>query len=161
MFASASTMLLLAQTGDAAAAQAAAGLFGFFFVFFFCGFFLFFFAIKAFIIFLAYRLLHAVPAEYRRQEPKMVWLLLIPLFWLIWNFFVWPKISESYEAYFAAQHRADVGNANGSLALAFCICSVIPGVALAAVVILIVYLIKMFALKRQIGLAASIPLARV
>lgn len=124
----------------------------------FCGFFLFLFLIEVIITFLAYRLLSAIPPEYRKQDPGMVWLLLNPVLSLVWNFFVWPRISQSHAACFQAQGRADVGDAGGPLALAFSICMAIAFVpyvgwyclSFAAIVVLIVYLVKMFGLKAQI-----------
>ena len=117
------------------------------------------------------------PPEYRRQEPGMVWLLMIPLFNIVWNFFVYPKISESYQAYFAAQAGMGQGmvptpgfnpalnyqtvGPNGDcgrgLALAFCILSctsIIPYVGactgLAGFIIWIIYLVKLSGFKAQV-----------
>ena len=50
---------------------------------------------------LLYGCLSRVPQEYQRMKPGLVFLLLIPLFNLIWNFFVFLRIPESYQAYFA------------------------------------------------------------
>jgi hypothetical protein len=40
--------------------------------------------------------LKRIPEEHRQQSPGMVWLLLIPCFAVVWNFFVYPKIAESF-----------------------------------------------------------------
>src|SRR5689334_14549782 len=59
---------------------------------------------------LLYNAQSAIPPEHRRIEPGMVWLLLIPLFGLIWNFFVFQRIPESYQSYFYSMGRTDVGD---------------------------------------------------
>ena len=111
-------------------------------------------AIKAFICYLLFQCLQRIPPAYRRQEPGMVWLLLIPLFGLVWNFFVWPKIAESFKAYFDAQGRTDVGDCGAGLALAVCICAacgVLIGLAgLAALVMMIILLVQFMGYKNQI-----------
>ena len=87
----------------------------------------------------------------------MVWLLMIPLVNIVWNFFVYPKISESFQSYFNAQGRTDVGDCGKSLSMTFCILactSVIPYLGactgLAALVIWIIVLVKFSGLKSQL-----------
>lgn len=101
--------------------------------------------------------LKAIPQEHRKQEPGMVWLLMIPLFSIVWNFFVYPRISESYKSYFDSIGRTDVGDCGRSLAFTFCIlccCTIIPYlggcVGIAALVIWIILLVKYSTLKGQI-----------
>jgi len=105
-----------------------------------------------------------IPLEYRRQEPGLVWLLLVPCLNLVWNFFVFPKLAESYRAYFEAQGRTDVGDCGYGIALAYCIAvavtsvvGFIPIVSLinclfgpALLVLLILFLVKAADLKGQI-----------
>src|SRR5436305_313793 len=57
-------------------------------------------AINVVICFLLYNAQNAIPPQFRKIEPGMIWLLLIPLFNLVWNFFVYLRIPESYQAYF-------------------------------------------------------------
>lgn len=116
------------------------------------------FAINIVICFLLSDALRRLPPQFRKMEPGMVWLLLIPCFNMVWNFFVYPKVSDSYSAYFAVQGRTDVGDAGGRLGLAYAICavcSIIPCVGyvagLAGLVLLIIYLIKITGLKNQIA----------
>jgi hypothetical protein len=101
--------------------------------------------------------LKRVPQQYRKMEPGMVWLLLIPLFNIVWNFFVYKAIAESFQAYFQAQNRTDVGDCGQSLGLAYCICvcaCIIPIVNMlagpASLVLLIICLVKFFGLKNMI-----------
>ncbi len=98
-----------------------------------------------------------IPAEHRKMEPGMVWLLLIPCFSLVWNFFVFPRLSESYLSYFTSKGRTDVGDCGRGIGLAYAICSacsIIPYLGiiggLAGLVLLIIYLIKAYELKGQI-----------
>src|SRR3954464_1146947 len=78
---------------------------------------------------LAYIVLNRIPPQFRKQEPGMAFLLLIPLFSIVWNFFVHPKVAESLKAYFDAQGPHTHGDCGGSLALWMCIsgaCALIP-----------------------------------
>jgi len=108
-----------------------------------------------------------IPPPFRRIEPGMVWLLLIPCFKLVWNFIALPKISQSYKAYFNAIGRADVGDCGERLAIACsacAACAMLVGfvfsclglpVLMAAWVLLIVYLVKILGLKNQIAVSGA------
>lgn len=105
-----------------------------------------------------------LPPEYRRVEPGMVWLLLIPCFPLVWNFFVYPKIAESFQSYFESTGRTDVGDCARGLAMLYCILTVvslplglIPIIGLincvvgpATLVIWIIVLVRFAGLKGQV-----------
>lgn len=93
----------------------------------------------------------------------MVWLLLIPLFNLIWNFFVYQKLPDSYKSYFSSQGRTDVSDCGKGIGLAYaisaaaCIVPCLNYLAVpAALVLLIIFLVKAMGLKNQIpeGLAS-------
>lgn len=114
-------------------------------------------AVNAVVCFLLFTLQKAIPREHRRIEPSMIWLLMIPLFNLVWNFFVYQQIADSYTRVFASRGQPQRGGAERQLGLAFSICaacSVVPCLgalaALAALVLLITYLVKMFALKTEL-----------
>ncbi|MFC1735202.1 hypothetical protein ACFL1X_03730 [Candidatus Hydrogenedentota bacterium] len=101
-----------------------------------------------------------IPQEFRLMEPAMVWLLLIPCFSLIWNFFVWPKLADSYKNYFDSVGNTEVGDCGKGLNMAYCIvcvCGVIPCVGYlawpASIVLLIICLVKALSFKNQIDLA--------
>ncbi len=120
-------------------------------------------AIGIVICVLLYKVQSAVPPNHRKIEPAMVWLLLIPLFNLIWNFFVYRRIPDSFQSYFASVGRTDVGDCGRNIGLWYAICaacSIIPCVNYvagpAALVLLIIFLVKMFDLKSKIG-QPSIP----
>jgi len=111
--------------------------------------------------------LKAVPEEHRKQEPGLVWLLLIPCFPVVWNFFVYPKVSESFESYFASVGRTDVGDCGKTLALVYCIlvaASAVVGfipyvnvlncfLGIANLVLWIIFLVKAAGLKSEIRAA--------
>lgn len=98
-----------------------------------------------------------IPSQFRKQEPGLVWLLLIPCFSLVWNFFVFPRLSQSFKAYFDSIGRTDVGDCAGGVGLAYAICcavSIIPYLGcltgIASLVLLIIYLVQTNDLKNQI-----------
>ena len=114
-------------------------------------------AIFVVICLLLYNAQKAIPPEHRRIEPGMIWLLLIPIFSLVWNFFVFLRIPDSYRSYFQSLGR-DVGDAGRSIGLALAICAactIVPCVNLlaapAALVLLIIFLVKIYNLKGQIA----------
>ena len=107
--------------------------------------------------------LKAIPAEHRKQQPNMVWLLMIPVANIVLNFFVYPKIAESFQSNFASIGRSDVGDAGKSLSMWFCILvctSIIPYLGsctgLAAFVIWIMLLVKFAGYKKEMP-ATALP----
>jgi hypothetical protein len=102
-----------------------------------------------------------IPREHRKMEPGMVWLLLIPLFNIIWMFFVYIRLAKSYQSAYAALGRHDVGDCGEKLALYMCIASVasaIPFVGCiagpASLVLWIVVMVKFAGLKSELPAAA-------
>ena len=100
-----------------------------------------------------------IPQEFRQMEPAMVWLLLIPCFGMIWNFFVWPKLADSYKSYFDSVGNTEVGDCGKFLNMAYCIvaaCALIPCVNYlagpASLVLFIICLVKAVSLKNQIDM---------
>ena len=74
--------------------------------------------------------LQEVKPENRKMEPGMVWLTIIPLFGIIWQFIVVGNIADSLKAEFA-QRNINVGEDRPgySIGLTFCIllcCTIIP-----------------------------------
>jgi hypothetical protein len=98
------------------------------------------------------------PTPSRRLDPGLVWLPLIPCFCVVWNFVLCRRLSASLKAHFDSVGRTDVGDCGAGVGLAFSICvacSIIPIVgvltALASIVLLIVYLVKVYGLSTQIA----------
>ena len=126
--------------------------------------FLVFFAIWVGICYMLYINLKAIPEEHRRMPPGQVWLLLIPLFNLVWNFFVFQRIPESYQSLFYSRGRTDVGDAGKGIGLWYSIaaaCAIVPCLNYiagpAALVLLIIYLVKIFGLKGQLPQVLAMP----
>jgi len=114
-------------------------------------------AIAAFICWLLVGNYRRIPEPFRVMDPAKVWFLLIPCAPLIWNFWVFPGLSRSFKAYFDSVNDTTVGDCNEKIGLWYsiaCATSVIPCVGyitgVAALVLLIVYLIKANELKNRI-----------
>lgn len=114
-------------------------------------------AIEVFVCWLLYSCFKRIPKEFRLREPGMVWLLLIPFFNLVWIFFIYPTLATSYKKYFDSIGRADVGDCGYGVGLAYCICAccsiipylgILPG--LAALVLMIIFLVKAWDLRSKI-----------
>ena len=159
-------MVLLAQNGDAEAAAAAAGFLalglGILLIFL-----LVILAIAIVISWLIYSVQVQVPPEHRKIAPGLIWLLIIPFFNVIWNFFVFLQVPDSLKSYFDAQGRTDVGDCGRTLGLWSAVLlavgflgGFIPLVGcfasfvwLAGLVLLILFLVKILGLKGQIAMA--------
>lgn len=114
-------------------------------------------AVQIVICFILMTVLNRVPAQYRRMEPAMVWLLLIPIFNLIWMFMVFLRVPESLVAALTAKGDTTVGDGGRQLGLIYCICvlaSFIPCVGglagIAALVLLILFLVKTWGLSKRL-----------
>lgn len=119
-------------------------------------------AINILICALVYGCFKRIPLEHRKMEPGLVWLLLVPLVPLVWNFFVFLRLPESFASYFRSVGRTDVGDCGRGLGLWYAICAVaaiVPCVNYAAgpaaLVLLIIFLVKVMGLKKQIPEAAA------
>jgi len=114
-------------------------------------------AILLVVCYLLYTCFKRIPQQYRLMEPGMVFLLLIPCVNLVWIFFVTSRLSRSFQAYFAAHPGANVGDCGQQIGLWWSICyalQIIPFVNYlagpAALVLAIIYLVKVLGLKNQI-----------
>ncbi|MEM7163893.1 MAG: hypothetical protein AAF581_00430 [Planctomycetota bacterium] len=100
-----------------------------------------------------------IPESYRRQQPAMVWLLLIPCFGIIWNFFVLPNLALSYQDFFRANGRYENDDCGHGIALACCICSaaslIVALAGLVSLVLLIIFLVKAKNLRDEIDDASA------
>jgi hypothetical protein len=94
--------------------------------------------------------LAAVPAEHRQNiTPGQVWLLLIPLFNLFWNFIVFQRVPDAFASYFEATGRPQPGDYGRQLGLVYSIlvcCTFVPCLGLfsglAALILLIILCVK-------------------
>jgi len=119
-------------------------------------------AIAAVICWLLYDALNRVPPEHRKMEPGLAWLLMIPCFNLIWNFFVYLRLPRSLKSYFDSTGRTDVGDCGEQIGLWYAICSVASLVpylncltSIASLVLLIMFLVKVNELKKLIVPASA------
>ena len=96
--------------------------------------------------------------ENRAMAPAMVWLMLIPLFNLVWQFFVVLNVAKSLGAEFQKRGIVDEPEPGKKLGLIACIlgcCGIIPllGVlcSLAALVCYIIYWVKIAGFSAKIA----------
>lgn len=126
-------------------------------------------AVVAFLLIESYKVL---PADHQKIEPGKIWFLAIPIFNVYWNFQTWPKVAESYQSYFASVGGGGDGDCgrqmamiySGLVAVGFVISLagiVLPVVGYigcltgpAALVLLILLLMKFFGYKKALAPAA-------
>lgn len=100
--------------------------------------------------------LNEVSEKNRRMKPGEVWLMLIPLFGLVWQFIMVDRIADSLRAEFNERNISGYEERPGySIGLAYCVlycCSIIPflGVfaSLGGLVCWIIYWVKINDFKR-------------
>lgn len=109
------------------------------------------------VLYLIHDALRRLPARLRRMSPGEVFLTLIPLFGLIWVFIVVDRVSRSFEDYFRERGILSEGDCGRSVGLGWAVtaaCMVIPlvgGLAgFAALVLMIVYVVKLGRLKKLV-----------
>jgi hypothetical protein len=103
-----------------------------------------------------------IPQRYRFQEPGRVWLLMVPLFNIFWNFKVLPPLAESFQLYYYSRGIADVEDCGERLARWYCWLGVtwlIPCLnfltGLASLVVVILFLIEADKLTKRIMATAK------
>jgi hypothetical protein len=115
-------------------------------------------AIGVFVCYQLYLAAARLPEANRKLAPAAVFLLLVPVVNMVWLFIVVMKLSEGYQQYFAAQQRTDVGDCGYRLGLGWAIaglCVIVPiahvFAGLAALILMILYLVKMSQLKAMVA----------
>lgn len=91
-------------------------------------------AVGIFYILTMQKALNLAGERHRKMEPAMVWLMLIPLFNLVWHFFVVKNVSESIKSW-ATERQVNVGDGGYTIGLVACIancCGIIPVINLIA-----------------------------
>jgi hypothetical protein len=116
-------------------------------------------AVGIYCLWLLYQDVLAIPPEHRQQnfEPTQVWFLLIPIFGLVWDFILFPRIADSFRAHFEATGRpeqGDYGRQLGLIASISACCCVVPCVNFlagpATLVLWILLLVKFNGYKKLI-----------
>jgi hypothetical protein len=104
--------------------------------------------IQCIISYIMYRACDVIPHEYRQTSPGQAFLMLIPLFNLIWIFLYTKRLSNSF-AYMFASRGANMGDCGEQLGMWWGICAVccfIPCLniffGIGALVVMIMYLVK-------------------
>jgi len=146
-------MLLASITGGAAKAGILVGML--------IGFAIILVPLILFLLTLQKTLTRCAP-ENRAMAPGMVWLMLIPLFNLVWQFFVVINVSKSLAAEFAKRGIAEEPEPGKKLGMITCIlgcCGIIPllGVlcSLGALVCWILYWMKIAGFSAKIAAPAA------
>jgi len=114
-------------------------------------------AIGILVAWLIYRANEALPAQHRKTESWQAFLLLIPIFNLVWNFILLARVSGGFQSFFQSKNDASVGDCGAAIGLWYSIaavCAVVPLVNClagpAALVLLIIYLVKISGLRTRV-----------
>ena len=106
--------------------------------------------------------LNRVSPENRAMQPGMVWLLLIPLFNIVWNFFVVLNMAKSLGAEFKKRNIAEEPEPGKGIGLTACIlmcCTIIPVVGglagLGYLVCWIIYWVKIAGFSGKLAAPAA------
>lgn len=102
--------------------------------------------------------LNEVSPQNQKLPPGQVWLILIPLFGLVWSFIVVNRIADSLKAEFAMRGiQVEEDRPGYSIGLTYCIlycCSVVPFLgglaALGGLVCWIIYWVKIAGYKTKL-----------
>ena len=102
--------------------------------------------------------LQSVSPKNRMLTPGLVWLNLIPLFGLIWNFFIVTHVSGSLKREFTERGIQDVGDCGQGIGIAMSILAVLILVpvlgwwlaSIATLVLWIIYWVKIVELKNRL-----------
>ncbi len=108
------------------------------------------------VLMVLYNALNRLPEQFRQMPPGQVFLMLIPLFNMVWLFFVVMKTSNSYRAFYE-HYGVDRGDCSYGIGLAWAICSasgIVPYLgflgSLGALVLMIIYLIQVTGYKNEV-----------
>ena len=91
---------------------------------------------------------------------------MIPFVPVVFNFFVFPRISESYKNYFESKGDISNGDCGKGIGISYSVCCVViwlpipivqPIVCIAALVLLIIYMVKITGLKSQVIDSDALP----
>lgn len=114
-------------------------------------------AINLFVCWLVYRANEALPVQHRRIESWQAFLLLIPLWNLIWNFILFARVSGGMQSFFQSKNDTTAGDCGAAIGLWYSICVLVCFVPIAsciaapaAIVLLIIYLVKISGLRTRV-----------
>jgi hypothetical protein len=99
--------------------------------------------ILAVICYFTKKFMDAIPKEFHEFESWQVWLLMIPCWSIVWNFFVFPKMARSYQRLFKFYGVHDKGDCGHGMAMLYCIFSIPPlSCCPLYLIFVIIYLVK-------------------
>ncbi len=120
-----------------------------------------FLAIAAVLSYLNHLLIMRVPEAHRQIRPSAVWFLMVPVFNVIWNFVVFLQVPESYQRWLG---RDEAGDAGRKLGLWFAVTAAAAGVPYlgcaagpAALILAVLYFVKLFGLQRPAPVVTNPP----
>jgi len=104
------------------------------------------------------RTLNEVSPENQKMPPGQVWLILIPLFGLVWSFIMVNRIADSLKAEFASRGiQVDEDRPGYSIGITYCIlycCGIVPFIGILAslggIVCWIIYWVKISGYKTKL-----------
>ena len=116
---------------------------------------------KIFFLITVQKSLSRCAMQNRAMEPGLVWLSLIPIFSLVWNFIIVINVSKSLAAEFAARQIPAERDPGQALGLAWCIlkvCAVVPFLGLfsglAGFICWILYWVKMSGFNTKLAVSS-------
>lgn len=108
--------------------------------------------------------LKAISPENRRMEPGMVWLLLIPLFNIIWNFIVINRMADSIQAELQKKGMSVTERPAYNVGIAMCIIGCVTWIpvvgslaSIGGLICWIIYWVKITEFKRKIESLPDAP----
>jgi hypothetical protein len=127
--------------------------------------------VKIFYILTLQKALSRCAPQNQAMAPGMVWLLLIPLFSIVWNFFVVLNLAKSLGQEFRTRGMNEDAEPGKTIGLIMCICipcSFIPYIGflpgIAALVLWIIYWVQMAGYSRKLesaGLQNPVTLQQI
>ena len=104
--------------------------------------------------------LKLVGPQHQSMSPGLVWLNLIPIFSLGWHFYTVSKITQSLNSWHHSRDQQDPDNGANTLGITMCalmVATIIPLIggliSIAALVIWIIYWVKIAGYNKQLTLA--------
>ena len=95
--------------------------------------------------------------ECRAMNPGLVWLMLIPLFNVVWHFFIVLNLAKSLAAEFQKRGIAEDPNPGQTLGLVMCIANLICGPV--GLICWIIYWVKIAGYSAKLAAPAPLPAA--
>lgn len=123
--------------------------------------------IMVYVCYLIFEAQKALPPQHQKIQPGLVWLIMVPCLNVFWNFYVFTQVPASYQSYFGSTGEP-YDTSLGALGIAYSVLAlfgVIPYLGaclgLVALVVLIIFLVKLTEAKKRALLASPMGPAAV